>query len=264
MDNLQILDLESNLLSSLPGPAFKHLKSLRILTVNNNPITHLGKNDFKYLSSIETLKFENCQIKNIEPSSFRPMNRLYELNLANNQLRHLHYQIKKSFSRLTVLRLYNNQWKCDCHLRWLRISLQSIPNWDFGSNSPICESPNNLRGVSWKNVAPDKFACSSTIQVPSATSVEVVLGSNATLKCTAWGDPAPIVTWFMKNEQLNENYNNVFDVNEGEIDELNSETGSSVESVLHVLSAKKSDAGSYMCLAENLAGKSEVMYNLLV
>lgn len=261
--NLQILNLESNQLNVVPKYAFRPLLYLRILNLNNNPITHISSDDLQFLTQIETLKFENCRLEKIDPLAFRPLTRLYELNIANNQLRHLDHQLSHSFDSLTVLRLYNNLWHCDCRLRWLRVSVQAIPNWDFGPNSPICDAPDLLRGVNWKHLSPEKFACPSIIYSldshQNASNVEIALGGNTSIDCVAWGDPDPTIAWMKNGKPVDPRLTSQHTFYSSS---LRSSEDKNVRGILSIIGAKKSDEGSYKCIAENSAGRSEVAYKV--
>ena len=261
--NLQILNLESNQLNVVPKYAFRPLLYMRILNLNNNPITHISSDDLQFLTQIETLKFENCRLEKIDPLAFRPLARLYELNIANNQLKHLDHQLSHSFDSLTVLRLYNNLWHCDCRLRWLRVSVQAIPNWDFGPNSPICQAPDLLRGVNWKHLSPEKFACPSIIYSldnhQNASNVEITLGSNTSIDCVAWGDPDPTITWMKNGKPVDLRFTSQHTFYSSS---QRSSEDKNVRGILSIIGAKRSDEGSYKCIAENSAGRSEVTYKV--
>lgn len=145
---LQILDLETNKLEKIPTEAFVHLKSVRILSLKDNPIRFIPKDAFSSLSSrIEELDFANCLIQKVDPLAFAGLSRLIEINLVNNELKKLSSTMVTALpGRLIVVRLYRNPWKCDCHLRWLKLwSMTTKVNWDFGRNTPQCDTPEKVR-----------------------------------------------------------------------------------------------------------------------
>jgi len=133
-------------------------------------------------------------------------------------------------SSLTVLRLHRNPWTCDCRLRalptptwdldhaaplhgdcrlrWLRrfVDAGGRPsiNWNFAAhNTPVCTGPELLRGVSWRHLAADQFACPpSQVVGNGTTSVELAVGANASIACVVDGDPPPVVTWMRASRQV--------------------------------------------------------------
>ena len=114
------------------------------------------------------MNFEDCWIEYIHPGAFSSLTRLSALNLVNNELRTVDSAMRSTLaSTLRVVRLYRNPWTCDCRLRWLRrwvvssSSSSTTINWDFASNTPTCAAPALLRGVAWRHLNADQFACPS-------------------------------------------------------------------------------------------------------
>ena len=96
----------------------------------------------------------------------------------------------------------------DCRLRWLRrfVDAGGRPsiNWNFAAhNTPVCTGPELLRGVSWRHLAADQFACPpSQVVGNGTTSVELAVGANASIACVVDGDPPPVVTWMRASRQV--------------------------------------------------------------
>ena len=269
LQNLQNLYLNNNMMKNVPKTSFKFLKQLRLLDFSYNPITRITSDDFTYLLNLETLKFENCQLISIDPSSFDWLPNLYEINIIGNQLTALNWRLKSSLQRVSVLRLHNNPWNCNCHLKWLRITVNKVPNWSFGNNSPVCNSPSLLSGVFWKHLGAEKFACASIIvttaeKFNNSSNFKISLGSNGSLECEAWGDPIPEIIWMKANKKIN--YSRLMSKNEqvkienNQIDVGEQNTG--VKSTLTFLDFRKTDVDNYKCVAINPAGRSEVTYQV--
>jgi len=207
--NLQILDFEANRLRTVPTPAFRHIASVRILSLKSNPITYVAADAFRPLASLEELNLENCWLNRVQPGAFAGLAVLGELNLVNNELAGLPAETETDLpSSLTVLRLHRNPWTCDCRLRWLRsfVDAGGRPsiNWNFAAhNTPVCTGPELLRGVSWRHLAADQFACPpSQVVGNGTTSVELAVGANASIACVVDGDPPPVVTWIRASRQV--------------------------------------------------------------
>lgn len=257
LQNLQILDLEGNKLTTIPGPAFAFTPALRFLSLRSNPISYVTGDDLVSLKRIEVLNLENCWLKRIEPRAFAELSKLYELNLVNNELQGMSSEMAETLSPgLVILRLHSNPWQCDCRLRWMRVFVARVPNWDFGQNTPTCAGPELLRGVTWKQLVPDQFACPSTIVGNATTIRELSIGSNASIECVVSGDPQPSVTWmkgsrFVADDLVSQNT-------------LGDHDPKLVRSVVSLRDVSQADANDYKCIAVNTAGRSEVTYKVMV
>lgn len=225
----------------------------------------------------------------INPLAFSGLERLSALNLVNNELRTVDSAMQSTLpSTLRVLRLYRNPWTCNCRLRWLRRWLVSpvtrtsstvdvadlTVNWDFASNTPTCAAPALIRGVAWRHLTPDQFACPSRIVAVSAagtsangttkTGIRATSGLNATVKCMAAGDPEPIISW-----SRGDRGGHVLAPPTAMISVRQATVGDDGEprivSVLTLLSVTASrDSGDYSCMAENTAGRAEMTFKLIV
>lgn len=261
--SLQILDLEGNQLASIPSDSFQTITSLRMLSLKGNPIRRIEMGALTSLRNVEELNFENCWLDAIDPSAFRGLEKLVEINLVNNELHGLDPEMSTSLpSSLSVLRLYRNPWSCNCRLRWLRkwIAVPGAVNWDFATNTPTCAAPELIKGVAWKHLSPDQFACPTRIVFNATrTSATVEEGLNVTLECLAIGDPEPVVSW-LRDGGKELPRGSIFAENRG-----STESGEKlVTSVVTMLRVGHDEAGDYRCSAENSAGRSEMTYKVLV
>lgn len=216
----------------------------------------------------------------IHPAAFSGLERLSALNLVNNELRTVDSAMQPTFaSVLRVLRLYRNPWTCDCRLRWLRRWLVShqtstaefTVNWDFASNTPTCAAPALIRGVAWRHLTADQFACpsriiavsaASTSNVTATTWIRATSGLNATVKCLAAGDPEPIVSWSRSDGGLAPPRALISVRQLGTVGD-NGEPHIVSELTLVSVAASR-DSGDYSCMAENTAGRAEMTFRLIV
>ncbi len=257
--NLQILDLAGNKLTSFPSSAFKHLRSVREVILKGNPIKYLLEDDLKYLPRLEIISFENNWLERIHPKAFLGLDRLEEINLVNNELTSLSSDMEENLPpNLKFFRLYRNPWNCDCNLRWLRQWIAHTKvNWDFGTtipNTPACSTPEILRGINWKHLEPDKFACASKILTNGSATLEMEMGSNVTVECNIIaGDPAPSVVW-MKGQTNIQNDNPKYTVS--------TTSSGDIHSSLTIWKVTAADEGDYKCVAKNSVGESEVTFKL--
>lgn len=73
---------------------------------------------------------------------------------------------------------------------------------------------------------------------------------NATLECRALGMPTPSTAWTIRGEQLSEAHRSV--------------SSAAEDSAIFIQKAQRTDAGNYSCTAENIYGKDEITYVLLI
>ncbi len=257
--NLQILDLEGNQITSVPSAAFKHLRSVRILLMKNNPITYITENAFGNLPKVEEVNFENCFLSRVDAKAFHGLPKLTDINLVNNELTSFSSDMEVSLPpELQVFRLYRNPWNCDCRLRWLRQWIANTKvNWDFAQNTPACSAPEIIRGINWKHLKPERFACPTRILANSTTSLEVQARQNITIECIIFGDPTPKVVWLKGDKGIPYNKQNKYMLRTE-----NDETPYQIKSTLTIWDARSVDLGDYKCVADNSAGRSEVTYKL--
>ena len=262
LHSLQILDLEGNKLSAVRRHHFADIFSLRMLSLKNNPIRQIESRSFENMKELEVLNLENCWIDFFDASLLYGLEKLNEINLINNELVGFDSDLERFLPRtLTVFRLWKNRWQCDCKLRWFRHWLVgSTVNWDFPRNSPSCSGPDILKGVLWKQLTPDQFACPSRIIVNSSTGVQLVVGSNASIDCVVTGDPEPTISWF-KDSQTKVSDAFVSRHVEGQSREPAERR---LVSSLTLWNIQLIDAGDYKCVAENTAGRSEVTFKVWI
>lgn len=256
--NLVELDLSFNLLSGIPSNSFESILELRELRLNGNPIQTIFNNAFINTPQLVRLELSNCRIVSIEPKSFIGLEESLEwLKLDNNKLSEVEASSFTSLRNLHGLELAGNPWNCSCKLRDLRewMLRQNVP-YDI---PPICQSPNRLLGKSWKTLDLDEFACPPKIYA-SESKAKGVEGKNITLSCNIDGIPRPNVKWLLRNRII-ANLSGPAQAIGKKMYIVNQKTNSS-ELTIH--GAEIQDAGTYMCAAENKAGRSEAIVTLIV
>lgn len=259
LSNLQVLDLTRNDLSIVPISSFRYLTSLRELILKGNPIKYITENAFGNLPRIEVLNFENCWLERVDAKAFHGLTYVKEINIVNNELKTLGAYMEFSLPpNLRIFRLYRNPWRCDCHLRWLREWIEKTKvNWDFSQNTPACTTPDIMRGLNWKHLKPDQFACPSQILENGTTSLELEVGQNVTIDCLVTGDPRPVITWYKEGNHItvSSNLEKYTVVTSGH---------DPIHSIFSIWDVGLEDAGDYKCVAENSAGRSEVTNKLWI
>src|SRR5206468_2919234 len=138
----------------------------------------------------------------------------------------------------------------------------------FGSRSPACSSPDLLRGIAWRHLTEEKFACPSLIHlnsswnesIPTSSSQITAVASDTCVPlCIASGSPKPVIRWFNKETQISENVVETRRIIRGNASAYESlMVGDDVDVVTSCIrfhNFTESDVGEYRCIAENIAGR---------
>jgi hypothetical protein len=257
LSNLVELDLSNNRLASIPTETFQDYSSLMRLSLSNNPIRDLKASAFKYLSYLTTLELNECQISLIEDGAFLHLDNLEWLKLDGNRITTIRgaHILPDSLNGIS---LQANQWVCDC-------KLIDIYNWIKNSNvpqieEPKCSEPHKLQGQPIKSLQIDELACLPEIS-PTTIYLEIAEGRNITLTCKITAVPEASISWWFQGQILQNdtiiapNLHLYYYVEEG-VDEKRSE--------LFIYNANADDNGTFACVAENAAGRTQANYTIRV
>ncbi|CAB3375491.1 Hypothetical predicted protein [Cloeon dipterum] len=86
---LQILNLENNLLETLPADTFSPLRNLHTLVLSFNKLANLDPYSFNGLYALSLLSLDNNQFQTLHADSLRNCTALQDLNLNGNLLIHI-------------------------------------------------------------------------------------------------------------------------------------------------------------------------------
>ncbi|XP_037975106.2 uncharacterized protein LOC119693991 [Plutella xylostella] len=256
--NLVELDLARNRLEAVPSPAFAEIPELRELRLDGNPITKIKDDAFASLTHLVRLSLRSCKIAEIEPRSFIGLEGTLEyLELDKNRLQVLHVGALAPLRALKGLELANNPWDCSCALRPVRdwMLRRNVP----ATVAPECARPPRLSATAWDRLDLDDFACLPEVSADTKHTIGTE-SDDVTLVCRVNGVPAPRVRW-LRGGRLIANSTSVHNINSGRSFFLRSEGQTSN---LTIKSVELQDAGSYVCAAENRAGKAEAALALAV
>ena len=123
----------------------------------------------------------------------------------------------------------------------------------FFQSQLACHSPEKLYGRKWKTLDDQDLACLPFIDV-DRDKIELSVGSNASLLCTAGGDPLPKLTWVYNGHVLTNNTLIWYSNPERTYLVLNGIYHEKVWSNLIIRDISEDDLNSYNCVAENNAG----------
>ena len=257
LSNLVELDISENMLTSIPTETFQDYSSLMRLTLSGNPIRELKTSAFKYLSYLTTLELSNCQIGVIEDEAFIGMDNLEWLRLDGNRIKTIRgsHILPESLHGIS---LQGNRWSCDCKLMdmfgWL--STFNIPQ----TEEPKCYEPRKFQSQPIKTLQLEDLACLPDI-TPTTIYLEIAEGRNISLLCKITAVPEASITWWFQGQILQNdtiiapNLHLYYYIEEG-VDEKRSE--------LFIFNANADDNGTFACVAENSAGRTQANYTIRV
>lgn len=259
LTNLVELDLSDNMLTVIPTDTFQDYSSLMRLILNGNPIRELKTSAFKHLSFLTTLELSNCQIDRVENEAFIGMDNLEWLRLDGNRIATIKGNHVLPVS-LHGVNLQSNRWFCDCHLidmfTWLNNF--NIPQIE----DPKCSNPPRLNNRVIKSLQADDLACLPDI-TPTTLYLEIAEGRNISLLCKIHAIPEASISWWFQGQILQNdtmiapNVHIFYYIDEvGTIDEKRSE--------LFIYNTNTEDNGTFACVAENSAGRTQANYTIRV
>lgn len=257
LSNLVELDLSENILTTIPTETFHDYPSLMRLSLSGNPIRELKTSAFRHLSFITTLELSNCQIEKIEDEAFMGLVNLEWLRLEGNKITTI---VGKHIlpESLHGINLQGNRWQCDCLLfdmhAWLLTN--HVPH----TEEPKCVGPNRLAGQTIKSVSPDDLACLPDI-TPTTLYLEIAEGRNISLLCKISAIPAATISWWfdgqiLQNDSMLTPQLHLYYFLEEGFEEKRSE--------LFIQNTKNGHNGTFACVAENPAGRTQANYTIRV
>ncbi|KAL7045512.1 hypothetical protein ACKWTF_002245 [Chironomus riparius] len=259
LSNLVELDLSDNSLPSVPTETFQDYSSLMRLSLSGNSIRELKASAFKYLSYLTTLELSNNQISVIEDEAFIGMDNLEWLKLDGNRIRNIRGDRILPES-LNGISLHGNRWMCDCRLidvyKWL--TTKGISQQE----EPKCFEPQKLQGHAIKSLQLEELACLPEL-TPTTFYLEIAEGKNISLECKITAIPEAVISWWFQGQILQNdtviapNLHLYYFIEENVSDDLK-------RSELFIYNANADDNGTFACIAENSAGRSQANFTIRV
>lgn len=259
--NLVELDLSENALNMIPSNAFESIAELRELKLIGNPIHRIFNDAFVNVPQLIRLELSNCRIGIIDVRAFAGLETTLEwLKLDGNNLIEIQAAAVTPLENLHGLELAANPWNCSCNLRPLRewMIRENIPY----NIPPICKSPERLFAQTWDKIDLNEYACIPSI-LASNVLAHGIEGKNITMSCMVGGIPEPNVRWMVRNRIIANLSGNIkLPATQGrKLYMVNLEHNASN---LTILMADIQDAGTYICAAENKAGRVEASVTLAI
>jgi hypothetical protein len=257
LTNLVELDLSENLLTAVPTETFSDYQSLMRLTINGNPIRVLKPGSFLHLSYLTTLELSNCDIELIDEDAFTGLDNLEWLKLDGNRLNNIRgtHILPESLHGIDLQR---NPWQCDCRLLDLRSWLinYNIPQ----TIEPTCATPHRLRSVPIKTLELGDLACLPDV-TPTTLYLEIAEGRNVSLLCKVSAVPEARVSWWFQGRILQ---NDSIVAPGLHLYYFLEEGSEEKRSELFIFNANTEDNGTFICVAENPAGRAQSNYTIRI
>ncbi|VEL12436.1 unnamed protein product, partial [Protopolystoma xenopodis] len=287
MPRLKRLILRNNSIhlgpNGLSGGAIKGLLHLEELDLTLNPLGRLPDDFFEGLAGGRLRRLKLGHVKSfeafhLEPNSLAPLSRLEEIDLTAARMQTLHESLGRCLSGMPDLKLLllgKNPWHCDCHLRWLKVwnmiynrtSVMYHP--DSASSDiaaefePVCQTPAELRGKSiFPRPGADEIRLSDFYCPPRVFSRDTVvkagLGSNVTLRCDFFADPAETVVWLKDGLVVKAHWERV-------VTQVN-RANRNFSTVLQITDLQARDTGNWECRINSGIGanSARAVYSLFV
>lgn len=250
LKKLRWLDLSNNQLTIINDFTFQGL-TLQQLFLSGNKRILIQKNSFGGLKT-NGLFLQSCGLKTISLDSLMPLNdSIHNLWLNENNLTYIDEKFIGLFQKLSHLRLGLNPFHCNCKLQWLKELFDENEDIFYSTGDalpPSCQSPSGMKGLDFDDLSMFDFSCQS----PVFKNIDVIFETETgKLRCTAFGDPTPILFWMQPNGK--------------QFKFLPSpESNIKFNEAVHILYSHTNDdlSGIFRCLASNEVGNVTLSLNL--
>ena len=152
----------------------------RKLILSNNQIRRLTLSDIQAYNRLQHLDLSFNHLQYIDMLLINRIKTLRQLFLNSNILRTLKNNI--TFPSNFHFKLNSNPLECDCHLRWLRNSLNRL-EYPISHDQPKCEMPKALANKKIVTLRPEQFVCGPIISKADLNIYNANIGQTVTLRC---------------------------------------------------------------------------------
>lgn len=212
------------------------------ISLEYNDLGTLSLSRFPALQQTRVLRLSHTGFSRLDGASLASMGNLRQLYLAHNQISTLSETLRAPFNRLERLSLEGNPLHCNCELRWFRTWL-SLGTVSVGS--PTCTTPTHtaLQDLPGDDLESMQCEPPSDLNIeeqdPSSPEGQGHVDGIRSLRCSARGDPAPVISWTLPDGRTSH-------AAPATTDRRVQEAEGSVDVAV--------DGGKYVCTASNLAG----------
>lgn len=251
------LDLSNNQIKQLHPGTFNGLIKLRTLLLNNNELERLDDFLFESLHNLSKLELRANRLHHVGLKVFVNTFSVTNIDLDHNQLTVLKEDTFNTFTNLKSLSLNGNPWNCTCNLQQF---LKFVINKKLYTPPTSCVQPPSLRDKLWSDIPSEHFACKPRIVYPRTNKMVDAVNDNVTLTCRISGSPKPDIEWIFNKRTINFNDQRILIRNSQEVNRR--EAIDLYTSELTIIGVRSVDRGDYICGANNLGGKAEVLFHV--
>lgn len=251
------LDMSNNQLKVLHPGTFNGLVKLRTILLNNNELEVLDDYLFEDLGFLSKLELRANRLHHVGLNVFLKTENINNIDFNQNQLSVLKEETFRNLTKLKSLSLNDNPWNCTCNLQQF---LKFVINKNLYTPPTSCVEPPHLRDKLWSDISSEYFACKPRIVHPRTNKIVDVVNDNVTLTCRISGSPKPDIEWIFNKRTINFNDQRILIRNSQEVNRR--EAIDLYTSELTIVGVRGIDRGDYICSANNLGGKAEVLFHV--
>lgn len=251
------LDMSNNQLKILHPGTFNGTIKLRTLLLNHNQLERLDDYLFEGLTFLSKLELRANRLHHVGLNVFLNSINITNIDFNQNQLAVLKEETFANLHKLKSLSLNDNPWNCTCNLQQF---LKFVINKKLYTPPTSCQEPAHLRDKLWSEISFEHFACKPRIIHPRTNRIVDVVNDNVTLTCRISGSPKPEIEWIFNKRTINFNDQRILIRNSQEVNRR--EAIDLYTSELTIIGVRSIDRGDYICVANNLGGKAEVLFHV--
>jgi len=156
---LRQLDISHNQVDVIEDDAFASLPKLERLLMSHNNVVTLSSDSFKHLSSLHTLMFSYNSLLALDNYLLQHLSKLETLDLTHNDISSIENGVLKTSLLLRLLDLRGNPLAC-CALAWLRRWLTAARL----SARAVCATPAALSGAELMDLSVADLECNGNFR----------------------------------------------------------------------------------------------------
>lgn len=199
------INLAHNKIEEVHSLTFQPVKALEWISLRDNKIKRIERSLFSDLKYLQYLDVSENNIATIDNRAFFNNHNLTDLRINNNRLKTIDHVILANIGNLNSIRLYLNPWNCDCPLLEFQRYVLKI---NILGDMPVCESPENLKGLKWYGILSDDVNCMPEVRLMPSDGLIVVDGrSQVALSCEINSKISARAYWSYNRKYLDGEFN---------------------------------------------------------
>lgn len=291
ISNVKMLNLDGNPIENITSSPLRQLSSLHYLSLSHMPkLYYLSAGAFEGLHKLTVLNLShNSHLSFIHQDLFFSLRSLVYLDFSFNHVTVLRNATTYP-ETLTSIDIKGNMLYCDCAIEWLVNEVQKNDSIIVDKNNVECVMPISNVSVFMYTIDVQKLYCGEVAIVNFTESVTAKLGKPVRFTCKTTGDPTAEIIWVTPRKRVLKYYNyhpysldllkeqsSVMDTPSSvkfqetqnwytqassyytEFETLEDRITMLQDGSLYIHYVLRSDAGPYMCIAENPRNSTSVV-----